>query len=86
MDFRKKIDLEQDLNKNETPDASSKFQNLLPISSDKFIKTLDDWGIEYKYFEHIPFEWNLLRLGIYQLFWFCPAFQGNPSSILECRC
>ena len=56
VDFRKNIALEQVSNKYEKPDASSKFQNLLPISSDKFIKTLDDWGIEYKYFEHIPLK------------------------------
>ena len=56
MDFRKNIALEQVSNKDEKPDASSKFQNLLPISSDKFLKKLDDWGIEYKYFEHIPLK------------------------------
>ena len=25
----------------------------MPISSDAFIKKLDNWSIEYKYFEHV---------------------------------
>ena len=54
MEIRKNITETNISNKNELPDASSKFQNLLPISSDEFIKILDDWSIEYKYFEHIP--------------------------------
>ena len=54
MEIRKNITETNVFNKNELPDASSKFQNLLPISSDEFIKILDDWSIKYKYFEHIP--------------------------------
>ena len=46
---------EEKISKNkQVPDASLKFQKLLPISSDAFIKKLDDWGIKYKFFEHIP--------------------------------
>ena len=45
---------EKKLKNNYVPDASSNFQELLPISSDTFIKKLDDWDIKYKYFEHIP--------------------------------
>ena len=54
VEIRKNITETNVFNKNELPDASSKFQNLLPISSDEFIKILDDWSIKYKYFEHIP--------------------------------
>ena len=35
-------------------DASSKFQNSLPISSDDIIKMLDDWGIAYSRLDHAP--------------------------------
>ena len=52
--FKKDITEEKCSEENEEPDASSKFQHLLPISSDSFIKKLDDWSIKYKYFEHIP--------------------------------
>ena len=30
------------------------FNTFLPISSDAFIKKLDNWSIQYKYFEHAP--------------------------------
>ena len=49
-----KITQEKSFIKNKEPDASSDFQHLLPISSDAFIKKLDNWSIQYKYFEHIP--------------------------------
>ena len=39
---------------NDEPNASSKFQNLLPISSDALIEMLDNWHIQYKCFEHVP--------------------------------
>ncbi|MDB2464934.1 prolyl-tRNA synthetase associated domain-containing protein [Amylibacter sp.] len=35
-------------------DASSKFQDSLPISSDELLKTLDQWNIKYNLFEHVP--------------------------------
>ena len=35
-------------------DASSEFQNSLPISSDTLLKTLKEWSISYKLFEHVP--------------------------------
>ena len=28
----------------------------MPISSDAFIKKLDNWSIQYKYFEHVPLK------------------------------
>ena len=39
---------------NKEPNASSQFQDKLPISSDSLINKLDLWNIKYKYFEHIP--------------------------------
>ena len=42
--------------KKKEADASSDFQHLLPISSDAFIKKLDNWSIQYKYFEHVPLK------------------------------
>ena len=54
MKIIKSIHEENILKENEIPCASSRFQHLLPISSDAFIKKLNDWNIEYKYFEHIP--------------------------------
>ena len=35
-------------------DASSKFQDSLPISSDELLKTLDQWNIKYNLFVHVP--------------------------------
>ena len=34
--------------------ASSFFQNSLPISSDKLMEQLDLWGISYRCFNHVP--------------------------------
>ena len=53
LEPRSKITHENSFKKKE-PDASSDFQYLLPISSDAFIKKLDNWSIQYKYFEHVP--------------------------------
>jgi Ala-tRNA(Pro) deacylase len=39
---------------NQKLDASSHFQDCLPISSDELIKNLDEWGISYKCFSHVP--------------------------------
>lgn len=54
LEPRSKITHEKFLIKKKEPDASSDFQHLLPISSDAFIKKLDNWSIQYKYFEHVP--------------------------------
>ena len=35
-------------------DASSEFQNSLPLSSDALLETLKEWSISYKLFEHVP--------------------------------
>ena len=35
-------------------DASSKFQDGLPVSSDALLETLKRWSISYKLFEHVP--------------------------------
>lgn len=35
-------------------DASTDFQNSLPVSSDALLAQLDDWGIEYKLHQHVP--------------------------------
>ena len=35
-------------------DASSEFQNSLPISSNTLLETLKEWSISYKLFEHVP--------------------------------
>jgi len=39
---------------NKEPNASSQFQDKLPISSDSLINKLGQWNIKYKYFEHSP--------------------------------
>jgi Ala-tRNA(Pro) deacylase len=39
---------------NDTVDASSKFQDSLPISSDAIILKLDDWEIAYTRSDHVP--------------------------------
>ena len=39
---------------NETVDASSKYQDSLPISSDCVIQMLDKWEITYTRFDHVP--------------------------------
>ena len=54
LEPRLKIIQEKAVIKNKEPDASTDFQHLLPISSDVFIKKLDNWSIRYKYFEHVP--------------------------------
>lgn len=35
-------------------DASSTYQDTLPVSSDALLETLRDWGIAFEYYEHIP--------------------------------
>jgi Ala-tRNA(Pro) deacylase len=35
-------------------DASSEFQNSLPISSDTLLETLKEWSVSYNLFEHAP--------------------------------
>ena len=35
-------------------DASSKFQDSLPVSSDALLETFKRWSISYKLFEHVP--------------------------------
>jgi len=35
-------------------DASSKFQDSLPVSSDTLLETLKHWSISYNLFEHVP--------------------------------
>ncbi|NVK12579.1 MAG: prolyl-tRNA synthetase associated domain-containing protein [Rhodobacteraceae bacterium] len=35
-------------------DASSAYQDSLPISSDALLKQLDDWGIAYQLHTHVP--------------------------------
>ena len=35
-------------------DASSEFQNSLPISSDTLLETIKEWSISYNLFEHVP--------------------------------
>ena len=39
---------------NEEVDASSRFQDSLPISSDHLLKQLDKWKISYKCYNHAP--------------------------------
>ena len=38
----------------EKVDASSHFQDSLPISSDQLMASLDEWGITYKCYNHVP--------------------------------
>ena len=38
----------------EKPDASSRFQDTLPVSSDELMRRLDKWGILYNCFKHDP--------------------------------
>ena len=35
-------------------DASSAFQDTLPLSSDALLSQLDDWGLSYRLHTHIP--------------------------------
>jgi len=42
------------LNEKTEPDASSCFQDSLPMSSDKLMEQLDEWGIFYKCHSHVP--------------------------------
>lgn len=35
-------------------DASSAFQDTLPLSSDALLKRLDDWGLSYRLHGHVP--------------------------------
>jgi Ala-tRNA(Pro) deacylase len=37
-----------------TVDASSKYQDSLPVSSDGMLQKLDDWGIFYTRSDHVP--------------------------------
>ena len=39
---------------NDTADASSKYQDSLPISSDAIMEQLDNWGIAYTRADHVP--------------------------------
>ena len=39
---------------NDTVDASSKYQDHLPISSDAIMERLDNWGIAYTRTDHVP--------------------------------
>jgi Ala-tRNA(Pro) deacylase len=39
---------------NDTVDASSKYQDSLPISSDTVMERLDNWGIVYTRADHVP--------------------------------
>ena len=39
---------------NDTVDASSKYQDSLPISSDAIMERLDNWGIAYTRADHVP--------------------------------
>lgn len=49
--MNKKIDL---LSGKMIVDASSKFEDSLPTSSEKLMKILDQWSIKYKCYNHIP--------------------------------
>ena len=37
-----------------TVDASSKYQDSIPVSSDEMLQKLDDWGIFYTRSDHVP--------------------------------
>ena len=39
---------------NDTVDASSKYQDSLPISSDAIMEKLDNWGISYTRSDYVP--------------------------------
>ena len=39
---------------NDTVDASSKYQDSLPISSDAIMEQLDNWGIAFTRSDHVP--------------------------------
>ena len=39
---------------NDTVDASSKYQDSLPVSSDAIMEQLDNWGIAYTRADHVP--------------------------------
>jgi len=41
---------------NQILDASSKFEDSLPISSIQLMNKLDEWGITYKCYNHIPLK------------------------------
>ena len=42
------------LSDDEKLDASSRFQESLPVSSDELMRRLDEWGVIYKCFNHVP--------------------------------
>ena len=44
------------MNQTEGIDATSKFQDSLPVSSDMLLQKLVDWQIEYQLFDHVPFK------------------------------
>jgi Ala-tRNA(Pro) deacylase len=42
------------MNQTEGIDATSKFQDSLPVSSDMLLQQLTDWQTEYQRFDHVP--------------------------------
>ena len=44
------------MNQTEGIDATSKFQDSLPVLSDMLLQKLVDWQIEYQLFDHVPFK------------------------------
>ena len=44
------------MNQTEGIDATSKFQDSLPVSFDMLLQQLADWQIEYQRFDHAPFR------------------------------
>ena len=42
------------MNQTEGIDATSKFQDSLPVSSDMLLQQLTDWQIEYQRLDHVP--------------------------------
>ncbi|MEO1919908.1 MAG: prolyl-tRNA synthetase associated domain-containing protein [Paracoccaceae bacterium] len=39
-----------------TPDASSRFQDSLPVSSDTLLEKLTEWGIAFQRHDHVPLK------------------------------
>ena len=46
---------------NDTVDASSKYQDSLPISSDAIMEQLGNWGIAYTRADHVPLMLNVIE-------------------------
>ena len=44
------------MNQTEAIDATSKFQDSLPVSSNMLLQQLADWQIENQRFDHVPFR------------------------------